>query len=650
MSFKRSKNLGLSLMVLIIILTGIASAVTAFNIFRQNKRMAAVLKQMSLAVSLEDHFFQAAFHFDEASDGNTGGFEEIMRHLNECFISLKSLRAIEVDPDAVVRPLRHRHIDALLLNVKIFSTAVRHFKDEIDWDPTADAANQLKRASIDAQKEMLRKLTDFLGTMNGQLAATKGNVEDTLAKYLIFSWAFVAVGLLAGISVAIFMGRSLSKPIEHLIEGTEKIARGDLSYRLAVTPNDPIGRLANAFNRMAGELESNLERQQTLLREADEARSKAVLSNKELEHVNLNMMILFEAMPYGIIIVGRDKAVRRANKRALDLMGHQHEDDIVGKVCHRNLCPAETGRCPVIDLGKKVEHAERQIILSDGTTKPVLKTVAPIEFEGEEVLLEAFTDITELKAAQTMAERASKAKSDFLANMSHELRTPLNHIIGFTELLQDDSFGELNSTQEEYLKHVHDSGIHLLSLINDILDLSKVEAGKLELNLGKVCLPEVIKNATVLIQEKAMKHGIKITTELDGTPEFVKADERKIKQILYNLLSNAAKFTPDGGEIVLSARPSDADSRTRPVSMQGAPHGRMIEISVRDTGIGLETKDLEKIFKPFTQVDGSESRKYEGTGLGLSLTRSLAELHGGVIWAESDGLGRGSVFRFLLPV
>jgi len=267
-----------------------------------------------------------------------------------------------------------------------------------------------------------------------------------------------------------------------------------------------------------------------------------------------------------------------------------------------------------------------------------------------------------LKMAVAKARESDRRKSEFLANMSHELRTPLNHIIGFTELVLDKNFGELNKVQEEYLTDVDYSSKHLLSLINDILDLSKVEAGKLELQLSDVNLKMILENSLVMIKEKALKHGINLVTDMDGIPETIKADERKLKQIMYNLLSNAVKFTPDGGEIRLTADLADgssplADSSTkkgsdqelRPISYELKASQKFIRISVIDTGIGLKHENLEHIFNAFEQVETSANRKYQGTGLGLSLTKKFAELHGGSIWAESEGEGKGSTFRLVIP-
>jgi signal transduction histidine kinase len=265
---------------------------------------------------------------------------------------------------------------------------------------------------------------------------------------------------------------------------------------------------------------------------------------------------------------------------------------------------------------------------------------------------------SELRETKELAEKSNHTKSVFLANMSHELRTPLNHIIGFTELLMDKNFGELNEAQEEYLGDVLTSGKHLLSLINDILDLSKTEAGEVELLASPFNLKILLANSFTMVKEKAMKHGIKLSMQIDGIPETITADERKLKQILYNLLSNAVKFTPDGGEIRLSSSLADSKKiidqiESTPCRLSSADfelHQDWAQVSVQDTGVGFKPEDAGRIFFPFEQLDSSKNRRYQGTGLGLSLTKQFIELHGGRIWAESEGEGKGSTFHIVIPI
>jgi GAF domain-containing protein/anti-sigma regulatory factor (Ser/Thr protein kinase) len=228
---------------------------------------------------------------------------------------------------------------------------------------------------------------------------------------------------------------------------------------------------------------------------------------------------------------------------------------------------------------------------------------------------------------------ASQHKSEFLANMSHELRTPLNAIIGFSEVLQERLFGELNDKQDEYVDDVLTSGRHLLSLINDILDLSKVEAGRMELEVTTFHLPDAIDNALTLIRERASRHGIKLDRVIDARLGDFTGDERKVKQILVNLLTNAVKFTPEGGQIKVEARLEDSAAI----------------VSVTDTGIGIAKDDQEAIFEEFRQAGGNYAQKREGTGLGLTLTKRFVEMHGGTIWVESE-MGKGSRFMFTLPI
>jgi len=300
----------------------------------------------------------------------------------------------------------------------------------------------------------------------------------------------------------------------------------------------------------------------------------------------------------------------------------------------------------LIQHTRKIENQAKEALkkAKTGLEKRVQHRTAELETSNAQLNRE----IEKRKRAQTEAEAANFAKSEFLANMSHELRTPLNHIMGFTELVLSKDFGELNDIQTDYLTDVYQSSNHLLSLINEILDLSKVEAGKLELQPSSVNLRNLIENSLTMVKQKAMKHGIKLINNMNGIPDTITADERKIKQIMYNLLSNAVKFTPDGGEIFIASQTCELDNAQFTGTEKGQLRG--IKISVLDTGIGLIPVDFDRIFNPFEQVDHTKNRKFQGTGLGLALAKSLIELHGGRIWVESEGIDRGSTFNFVLPV
>ena len=257
----------------------------------------------------------------------------------------------------------------------------------------------------------------------------------------------------------------------------------------------------------------------------------------------------------------------------------------------------------------------------------------------------------ELELRREEAEAASRSKTDFLANMSHELRTPLNAILGFSEIMEMGMAGPITDKQKEFLGDISTSGKHLLSLITDILDLSKVEAGKVELEPSEFSLREVVDDSLVLFKEKSMKHRIKVLVNIDEKISRMIADKRKIKQILVNLLSNAFKFTQDEGDVRVSARRVQS-SEFKVQSEENLNDERnvdFIEISVADTGIGISKDNMLRLFQPFQQVETSLTRKYAGTGLGLSLCRRFVELHGGRIWVESEP-GKGSVFTFVIPM
>jgi two-component system CheB/CheR fusion protein len=268
--------------------------------------------------------------------------------------------------------------------------------------------------------------------------------------------------------------------------------------------------------------------------------------------------------------------------------------------------------------------------------------------EKERIILLAIEDITErkeiekglekaheeLKELATELKRTSRVKSEFLANMSHELRTPLNSINGFSEVLYDETFGPLNEKQKKYVNNVLTIGKHLLLLINQILDMAKVEAGKMKLTLSVFPMKSLLNEISQLVADMVSKRKIEMLLEIDEDLPDIEADELKVKEVMYNLLSNAVKFTPEGGKIGMRAKKADA----------------MVEVVVWDTGVGIALENMEKIFEGFFRVDTPYSRVTEGTGLGLPLSRKMVELHGGKLFVESEGLNCGTSIRFTLPI
>lgn len=331
------------------------------------------------------------------------------------------------------------------------------------------------------------------------------------------------------------------------------------------------------------------------------------------------------------------------NKRAEEVSGYKL-DNFIGKSFVPFIVPSDLSKVERIffeTLKGNPQHYEVSIFKNDGSVLIMSVNTTPIFESGRVVGTVSFgQDITEIRKSEELQLEnaylayANKAKSEFLANMSHELRTPLNAIIGFSEILKQKIAGGLNEKQESFLDDVLIAGNHLLQLINDVLDLSKVEAGKVELIIENISVPETINEVLSLIKEKAAKNNVIIEKELDPRLDFMEADKLRLKQILFNLLNNAVKFSkPEGGIVtIISKKIEDA-----------------AQISVSDTGIGIKDEDRRKLFNEFQQLDSGITRKYGGTGLGLAITKKLVELHGGKIMVESK-YGEGSTFTFLLPL
>jgi PAS domain S-box-containing protein len=341
-------------------------------------------------------------------------------------------------------------------------------------------------------------------------------------------------------------------------------------------------------------------------------------------------ILLIEASGHKIVDV---------NPIAVQMIGRSKEE-IVGNICHQFICPTEVGKCPISDLGQSVDKSEKKIINAQKEIIPIIKSVVPVTIEGKDYFVECFIDLSERKRteenllrAKLEAEAASRTKSEFLTNMSHELRTPLNSIIGFSDLLLDEVFGDLNEKQLRYVSNISVSGKHLLGLINNILDLSKVEAGKMELHYSEFSIGSVFEEVKSTVSPLAQVKNLGMEFKID--PDFgdIQADRSRLIQVLYNLISNAVKFTLEGGK----------------VSVYCKKNGNRAQFSVTDTGIGISPEDQQCLFEPFKQIDSGMNRQYGGTGLGLALVKQFVDMHKGRVWFTSVQ-GKGSSFMFELPV
>jgi len=352
---------------------------------------------------------------------------------------------------------------------------------------------------------------------------------------------------------------------------------------------------------------------------------------------------IVEYSPFGIAIHSEGKLVYM-NLAGAKILGTENPGEIVGKmllqIIHPDYHEIAKNRIRMQEDGKVAPPLEEKFLKLNGNPVDVEVTSIPFTYMGKLAMYGVFRDITERKKAEEehienkRLEAADKAKSDFLANMSHELRTPLNSSIGFSELLKKGMAGKLSEKQEHYVNNILASNQFLLTLINDILDLSKIEAGKIDLLTEKMSVPITIRETLSLIKEKAMSQKVLLETEFDHDLEFIEADKQRFKQVLFNLLSNAVKFSKDGGGTVTITVKKEGD---------------MANVSVSDTGIGIKEENIGKLFHKFEQLEKGISEKYGGTGLGLDITKHLVELHGGRICAQSK-YGEGSTFTFLLPI
>ncbi|MBC7467951.1 MAG: HAMP domain-containing protein [Ramlibacter sp.] len=495
-------------------------------------------------------------------------------------------------------------------------------------------------------------------------------------------WLLVA-GLALAVVASLYVARRMVHPIQAIQRGAVQLAAGKLDEPIVVSTGDELQALAGQFNHMASQLKESY----AGLERKVEERTQELSASLEQQTATAEILKVISGSPtddqpvFQAIVESAERLFPGGRAALRIRSGEQLLLRAEGSASPEDAATTSDGSMP-INADPTIEAAVRQCTLrqladsagvhpAGGSNEalpggqPRAICAAPLVHDGycigviaitskapgamselpdkQKQLLQAFADqaviairnvrlFSELQDKSVQLEVANQHKSEFLANMSHELRTPLNAIIGFSEVLGDEMFGEVNAKQAEYLEDIHSSGKHLLALINDILDLSKIEAGKMDLELSPLDMEAALADAMTLLRDRAARNSVALALQCPVPIGTWITDVRKFKQIMVNLLSNAVKFTPSGGRVTVRAERFAGEVR----------------ISVSDTGIGIKPEDHELVFEAFRQATGDHLKKSEGTGLGLALTRRFVELHGGRLTLQSEP-GRGSTFAFNLP-
>ncbi|MEE8633702.1 MAG: ATP-binding protein, partial [Methyloceanibacter sp.] len=479
------------------------------------------------------------------------------------------------------------------------------------------------------------------------LAEANAPLRGAIQRTLLILLAALVLSSLAGMAFA----QRMVVPIQALRAGAARIGGGDLSQRISIKTGDELEALADQFNDMAARLEESY---RDLEKKVVERTGELAQAMREIEQARQRLVDAIESISEGFSLFDKDDRLVLSNSRYRDILYPGIEDamkpgtrfeTVVRTAAERGLIDEATGRIDewvderlAIHRNPSGPHLQRRgedqwIQISerkteDGGTVAVYTDISPLKrHESQQAAL-----VAKLKIARDHATEANRAKSQFLANMSHELRTPLNAILGYTELILDNMYGKVTKKSRKALERVDYNGRHLLSLINDVLDLSKIEAGAFTLSLADYSMKEVVNTVITTVEPLAEQKNLALKTAVPSDLPLGKGDEQRLTQVLLNLVGNSIKFT-DEGEISLQVVASNGE----------------FLVSITDTGLGISEADQQNIMEEFQQADTSSTKEKGGTGLGLAIAKHMVELHGGQLWVESR-LGKGTTFSLTLPV
>jgi PAS domain S-box-containing protein len=607
---------------------------------------------------------------------------EALRELQEARTTLDQLNSGLTSSDAFDQGLHTAQTDLQHQRVAVFAAVEPKVLNVLQAaernDTTAVERSMTDLTTIETNVEMIEERSADL-TYQSTHDATAA-VNTVIQHAIVMAVGLFGLFALAVLGLLLFMRQTIVRPIARLSAVARTVADGDLDHTIAITSHDEIGSLQAAFNHMINNLriagETTAEYQRTLEARVAERTTALAAVNHQLqlelaERIRAETALrereayfraLIEQSADPIALFVDDGTIVYCSPAITHILGYPIQE-LVGRnvfdLIHPEDRPQVTqqltlvARQPNITLRARVQHADGSWRDMEGTFTNLLddpavgaivsnfrdvternQMAAALEEERASLARRVEERTADLTAANVALEHAAGLKDEFLASMSHELRTPLNTILGMAETVQEGVFGTNTAEQANALHHIEESGRHLLALINDILDLSKVEAGKLDLQIEDVPSEQMCQASLRLVKQSAHQKRLTVSSQIDSAVTMLQVDARRLKQMLVNLLSNAIKFTPEGGAIGLD--------------VVGDAEAQRIHLTIWDTGIGMAADDLPRLFQPFVQLDSRLARQYNGTGLGLALVQRMAALHGGSVAVEST-LGQGSRFTITLP-